>query len=245
MGMDHMMGMDHPQVHGMLIVGEETVYLSHLPMFHHPHDYQVILEVTFTNGDSDPQAAYVEDRRQTQTSVYTLEPEAFSLPGLVSTDPQHPALESFRGTVYRGHFERGGRPILKDIVVSVTNVVHFRQFKPNEGLPRQLAYLFFGKGQELFMAHLIAERPPDFDQIMSVKGISQDGTSQEFTDEELRQGVPVVFLGRANRPKNRIREGELLREGTLQVATGGNAPGAVVQVEAGGEFYFEKGDLSF
>ena len=95
------------------------------------------------------------------------------------------------------------------------------------------------------MAHLIAERPPDFDQILSVKGISHDGTSQEFPEEELRQGVPVVFPGRANKPENRIREGELLREGILQVAAGGNAPGTVVQVEVGGEFYFEADELSF
>jgi len=37
----------------MLIVGEKTVYLSHLPMFQEkgqplmPHRYQAILEVTF------------------------------------------------------------------------------------------------------------------------------------------------------------------------------------------------------
>jgi hypothetical protein len=240
-----MMGMDHPSVHGMLVVGEEIVYLSHLPMFHHPHDYQVILEVTFTNGNGDPQAVYVEDRRQTQTSVYTLRPEAFSLPGLVSTDPAHPALRSFKGTVYQGHFERGGTPILKDVVVNVTNVVHFRQFKPDEQLPRQLAYFFFGKGQELFMAHLIAEKPPDFDQVLAVKSVSQDSVSQEFTDEELRQGVLVVFPGRANKPENRLREGERLREGILQVDAGGNDPGAVIEVEVGGEFYFEEGELSF
>jgi hypothetical protein len=37
--------------HGQLIIGEETIYLSHLPMFmydpmDHPHNFQVILEVT-------------------------------------------------------------------------------------------------------------------------------------------------------------------------------------------------------
>jgi len=44
---------DPPATHNMLIVGEETVYLSHLPMFQEkgepvmPHRYQAILEVTF------------------------------------------------------------------------------------------------------------------------------------------------------------------------------------------------------
>jgi len=240
-----MMGMDHPSVHGMLIVGEENVYLSHLPMFDHTHGFQVILEVTFTNGEGDPQAAYVEDRQQTRANVYTFKPEAFSLPGLVSTDSEQPAVRSFKGTVYRGHFERRGIPILEDVVVNVTNVVHFRRFDPNEVKPRQLAHFFFGKGQELFMAHLITKEAPDFDQISFVKGVSKDGVSQEFTDEELRQGVLVLFPGRANKPENRILEGERLREGILQVAAGGNPPGTVIQVEVGGEFYFEAGELSF
>jgi hypothetical protein len=32
-------------VHGMLLFGADTLYLSHLPMFMRPHNYQVILEV--------------------------------------------------------------------------------------------------------------------------------------------------------------------------------------------------------
>ena len=36
---------DVPTTHGMLLFGNETVYASHLPMFHSPHDYQLILEL--------------------------------------------------------------------------------------------------------------------------------------------------------------------------------------------------------
>ena len=44
---------DHPATHNMLVIGEQTVYLSHLPMFQEkgeepmPHRYQAILEATF------------------------------------------------------------------------------------------------------------------------------------------------------------------------------------------------------
>ncbi len=50
---------DFPNTHNMMIVGEKTVYLSHLPMFvmdgtpptfNSPHRFQVILEATFTDG---------------------------------------------------------------------------------------------------------------------------------------------------------------------------------------------------
>src|SRR5215211_5647600 len=51
-------------VHNQMMVGEQTIYLSHLPMFmfnprHHEHNFQVILEVTLSGPD---QATYVADR---------------------------------------------------------------------------------------------------------------------------------------------------------------------------------------
>ncbi len=75
--------------HGMAIIGEMTVFLSHLPMFMSPHDYQVILEVTFTSQGSDPQRVYAEDRREhPDAKLYTFEPtRAFVLPDLFPADP--------------------------------------------------------------------------------------------------------------------------------------------------------------
>jgi len=37
---------DRPAIHGMLLVGEDTPYLSHLPKFASPHYYQAIFEVS-------------------------------------------------------------------------------------------------------------------------------------------------------------------------------------------------------
>jgi hypothetical protein len=47
-------GHEHPAVHGMLVVGEGQLFLSHLPMFHAPHDYQIIMEVRLRGDESDP-----------------------------------------------------------------------------------------------------------------------------------------------------------------------------------------------
>ena len=46
---------------------------------------------------------------------------------------------------------RGSR---RDVNVTVTRVVHFRKFDPAATKPAQLEYLLFGKGTELFLAHL-------------------------------------------------------------------------------------------
>jgi hypothetical protein len=74
--------------HNMLVVGEKTVFLSHLPMFHGNHGFQVILEVAFSNSGGDPQAIYAKDRQNhPETKMYTLNPEEFVLQDLFTPDP--------------------------------------------------------------------------------------------------------------------------------------------------------------
>jgi hypothetical protein len=136
---------DRPATHNMLVVGEETVYLSHLPMFQAegappmPHRYQAILEVTL-----EKQGDYAKDRREHRTTnIYTLNPEIFVLPELVASDPQRKPRDSFKAkAVFRGHLERDDRvPILQDVEVRVKRVIHFREFDPKVTKSPQLEYL--------------------------------------------------------------------------------------------------------
>ncbi len=229
---------DHPATHNMLVVGEEAIYLSHLPMFQEegkrpmPHRYQGVLEVTFAK-----QEGYVKDRREHRaTKIYTLTPEKFVLPDLVSSNPQHEPLGSFKAkSILRGHLERDDNvPILQDVEVSVKRVIHFREFDPKVKKSLQLKYLLFGKGQELFLAHLITT-PPDFDQTLAVKV-----TDHEFTNEELAKGIQVVFPGTTNAAASRLREKQRVA-GEMKVD---NAPAPKkIQVEVDREFYFEEGEL--
>ena len=81
-------------------------------------------------------------------------------------------------------------------------------------------------------------QPPDFDQVLSV----QVG-NHHFADEDLRQGVRVVFPGRANTITNKIKEGEQLL-GKAQLV-GQDPPGSVdLMLAAGIELYFETEDLA-
>jgi hypothetical protein len=223
--------------HGMLVVGEEIFYLSHLPMFDHSnHDIQAILEVTFTNEGSDPQADYANDRKETQTRTYTLAPEEeFFLPEVVSTDPAHPPRRSFTATIYQGHFEKGGTPVAS-AVVNVVNVVHFRKFDPHAQELPQLRYLLFGKRPELFLAHWI-NKAPDFDQVLPVRV-----AGREFTEDELRRGVPVVVPSRANSLSERLRQGDRVTA-EAQLAGAEDPESVEIQLEAGTELYFEEGEL--
>lgn len=225
---------DPPGTHGMLLFGEKTVYLSHLPMFSmNIHRYQVILEVTLTKTGGDAQAAYVLDRRKHPGArIYTFEPDPFVLPEL---DPKNPQRSSFSGTIFRGHFERGGRPINENVVANVTRVIHFRRFDPQAARLPQLEYFIFGKDQDLFLAHLIT-RPPDFDQVMSVSQVDM-----RFTNEELSVGAPIIFPGKTNTTSQRIKAGTQVI-GQMKAAGAGAAK--TVKLRPGIQFYFESGDLA-
>lgn len=249
--------------HGMALFGEKTAYLYHLPMFMSSHDYQAIFEVALSREGIDPLAVYVQDRQENppgspgrpdpNSMMYAFAPTAedFILTDLITPanphDPQSPPLRSsLKGDIFRGHFEpnhpheKMGPVILDNVVARVTNAVLFRKFNSHSqaALP-QLEYFLFGKGQELFLAHVVT-KPPDFDQIL---GVQVD--THPFTDNELRQGVLVTFPGRENSADRRILEQEQVA-GQIQVpAQRPEGPHSLaVQLKAGPQFYFDTKDLS-
>jgi hypothetical protein len=225
---------DPPGTHGMLLFGEKTIYLSHLPMFSmNIHRYQVILEVTLTKTGGDAQAGYVQDRRKHPgTRIYTFEPEPFVLPEL---DPKNQQRSSFQGTIFRGHFERGGKSINENVVANVTRVIHFRKFDAQAARLPELEYFLFGKDKDLFLAHLIT-RPPDFDQVMSISQIDR-----KFTNEELSKGASIIFTGKTNTPAQRIKPAQ---QAIGQVKQAGEGSAKMVKVRIGTQFYFEAGELA-
>lgn len=240
---------DRPNIHNMLVVGSEAVFLSHLPMFKglneqatdytSPHRYQVILEVSFTGNGKDVTDIYTKDRQGSPgTKMYTLRPEPLVLARLFTPDAQNPSLRSFKATVIHGHLERDPNHViggLEDVVVTVKKVVYAQKFDPAATKLEKLPYFLFGKGEELFLAHVIT-KPPDFDQIVSVKV-----ADHPFTEEELNRGVSVVFPDRDNTASHRIKENQ---QALGQFQETGTSQGFQSAVQAGTEYYFEEGELA-
>ncbi|KOV59422.1 hypothetical protein ADL01_36055 [Streptomyces sp. NRRL WC-3618] len=224
--------------HGMLVLGEEKVYLSHLPMFMDPHAVQYILEVTLNSATSDALQIYTKDRRTTGAAVYTLDPEPFRISDLVALEGQQPKLTSFTGTLFRGHFERGGTEILDPVTVEVQRVIHFRHFDHHASRPAALNYLAFGKRSELFLAHWIT-KAPDFDHHIGVRQVS-GSASTVLTDAILQKGPRLEIAGRADRPNDRLHESDQV---TVKFLDGGPAD-VDLQLAIGREFYEEEGDLA-
>jgi hypothetical protein len=225
-------------VHNCMLVGAQTAFLSHLPMFERlnktgtdylsPHRFQVILEVFFTAGDRDLTPLYLQERRaHPEVKMFTVSPTPFVLTRLSTSSP----ITSFQATVFRGHLERGGKPIrgLDGVRVNVRRLIHFRKFDPAANAAGSLEYLLFGSEQEMFLAHSIA-KPPDFDQILSV-----DVTGTQLTGDQLSQALQIVVPNRGSTPLERIREG--------QQVTAKTRDGKTLTIRALREFYFEEGEL--
>lgn len=151
--------MDPPSTHGMAVIGRQKIYLSHLPMFHSPHDYQVILEVTL---DASAQTKYQDFRSSSPDGLVTMVPETFVLPEMVA----HP--HPFKAAFYKGHFERGGTTFIDEAVVTITKVIYFKKFSPTDTKPTSAHDIVFGNSAEQFLAHEITAKP-DFDHLVRVK----------------------------------------------------------------------------
>lgn len=136
--------------HGMLFFGsEETFYISHLPMFHKPHDYQAIVEVKLP---ADAKAKYQAALKKSGGYFTWAPAENWVLPEVITKKAP------IRGSLVQGHFERGGSPLL-DVELELVRVVFYKKISEKDKKPEKEKYIVFGKGKEYFMAHEVFERP--------------------------------------------------------------------------------------
>lgn len=149
--------------HGMVLFGgTDALYASHLPMYHAPHDYQVVLRVRLADPAID---AAVRARLQEQVALWTLDPEKFALERLApgAADP----LKRFRASVVLGHFERDGVVQHQQADILVEQVLHFRQLPMQMRRTSAASYLQLGRDERRFLVKLVEARP-DFDHIFAV-----------------------------------------------------------------------------
>ena len=224
---------EHPAVHGMLMVGQARVLMSHLPMFHAPHDYQIILETSLSAPGFDPQKKYVDDRNATQTRTYTWVPKPFVLSDLLRSHAVPPTMV---GTIFRGHFERGGIAITgDDVEARVERILYSRRLVASDPALAERRYVMFGSPSEPFLAHLIT-RPPDFDQVTAIEIAAP---CADWLAGWEGVGISLKIDDTDGSPDRALREGDQVSATRLDgLATGS----AVLTVRR--EFYLETGDLA-
>jgi len=182
--------------HGMLIVGLDAIFVSHLPMFQAPHDVQLLAEVELEEAEE-----YRRDRRASGEPVYTINPEPFSWMELVPEGAAPPKRTSFTAEVFRGHFEREGTRIIEHATVQVRTVDYASKLSAGDPPAKVLTYRGVGRGDDLFLAHEI-RGAPNFDQVLSF-GFADPA----FAGLEL-SGTPVVLEGRPDSVESRLQPGE-------------------------------------
>jgi hypothetical protein len=189
---------DKPSVHGMLIFGTDNVYASHLPMFHSPHNYQIIIELTM---DKVAKQKFMADQlKNPQYTTYTIEPERFVLPDMIAKQG------SFKANVYRGHFERGGVKIADGITFKINKVVYFKKFEANDAKKDSAVFLLFGSPKEQFAVHQISNKP-DFEQIIQVKmGLTNAIETTAFSPSN----TPIGISGNAIKIKVGNKEMDII-----------------------------------
>ncbi|KQV11988.1 hypothetical protein ASE03_28640 [Kitasatospora sp. Root187] len=244
--------------HGMLVVGGDVLYLSHLPMFMAPHNFQVILEV----GVDDAVGSVLRSHQHVVPGepYDTFIPEDFPMSEL---DPHGsgPRRTSMTGRFFCGHFERkGGKhpPLAERAVVTVQSVVHFHELdvQAQHADDNQLSYLCFGRGGQLHLAHHITAAP-DFDQVLTVRAVpgtatdlrgdllpDDEATLEKFFAERFASAEPVNTGGRTDNPDHRVVPPDSVRGVFFATAPPSGSHGFTVELEATREVYMETGELA-
>lgn len=246
MGNHHHHGSEHEHrpdttgIHGMLVFGDDPIFMSHLPMFSMPeHCFQVLLR---TGLAPQAEAAYRDSLREANGVLHTFEPRPFPLAEL---DPQADSnRDSMAGTLVRGHFERGGTALATEVQAQIDAVVAFRPLDPHaeHDTGRPLAYLCFGSPDRPWLAHRITARP-DFDQVLHARLAPATGSAATADTVGPDTAALLLVDGREDSPDQRLRDHEQAT-GTLAVAPGTRRHHEFpVTVTTGAELYFEAGEL--
>ena len=151
---------DMPAVHGMLIFGDKVTYASHLPMFHSPHDYQVILQLSLQAQSNSSALSKFAAAKSAGQSFFTLAPEVMDLTQVINGSKS-----SFSGHLFQGHFEQDGID-LGGVTVQVEKIIFSTKLDAQDNA-QDIKYLVFGQAGEYFAAHLILGKP-NYDAVLSV-----------------------------------------------------------------------------
>jgi hypothetical protein len=148
-------------LHGMLLFGgADGLFASHLPMFHAPHDFHVVIALQLASPGID---AAMRARLASTPALWTLVPEKFELARLApgAANP----LAEFKADIVEGHFERGGKTIYPGVIVRVIRTERYVQLDPHARPAATAHYLPVGQGRTWFLVKEVDARP-DFDDVL-------------------------------------------------------------------------------
>ena len=205
-------------VHGMVLFGSDTIYASHIPMYHVPHDWQALFQVTLSHPTVDAKALYLQQVASGVQPFITIEPSPLVLTKLLNGQ-----IHSFAASLYRGTFEEDSQKLLQGMTVTVKTVLFQQHLSLDAAALPRLTYLLIPTSlTSAMLVHRISA-PDNFDQIVQVKTVATPlPTTPTGTVST------VVFPGVADTSAARLRAGDAIEltrtaDGWSATISGGNS----------------------
>lgn len=220
-------------IHGMRIVGEKAIYLSHMGLFNIPcHQYQGLFEVSF-EGPGNPEQIYRNAQKADgRRNEFTFEPtRRMVLPKFVAGEEG-----TLIGRIHSGQYERSEtspRVLASGVTVKLKRVLFFRPFQPGAKQPDRSQYLLFGSETEQLAAHRITA-PPDFDQVVALT------TPLPLTTTELEKAIPLLLPNRPT-PNAKANANQALKPGDKPAVRVDGRPD-INELVVGQQYFFETRD---
>ena len=151
------------RIHGFLMLGTNSLYLSHLPMYSVPaHSYQTIIEAEI---DEPHMEKYLEIKKENPTKpIIISNTERIPLEKLVNSS-------SFVGRVTFANEDDdpiGNRLISPDIPVNIKKILLFKQLSENSpDYPKHLEYYLFKTDSDWHLSHFLS-KAPNFEQKLDI-----------------------------------------------------------------------------
>lgn len=143
-------------IHGMVLVSHtSTIYASHLPLYHKPHNVQVIYKL---ETKSIPLIQLVRDN-----PLVTIKPEKFNIQRLMRGEKM-----TINADIYMGHFERDGMLVYENMPLTFAKQMYARDFsdiKPSSN-KQEYDVITLKKNYRIYV-HRIQEAP-SYDHLIHI-----------------------------------------------------------------------------
>ena len=180
---------DYTGSHGMvLFAANDSLLVSHLPLYRPPHDYQLVYEVTLPADTQDMVLTALQ-----QNKLLTLLPADFDLRRLINA-----STFTVSADIYQGHFERGGERWLSGIALTFSRQLYQRQLPDVDKPADNGSYAAFSHHGQMFLLHQIGSAP-GYDHILKISALPPVLQFSQNTPEQVlgliqQQGIKVQQL---------------------------------------------------
>ncbi|MBC7712404.1 MAG: hypothetical protein H7177_03645 [Rhizobacter sp.] len=147
--------------HGMVIFGKEKLFASHMPMYHAPHDKQVVFTFEVEQSVKD-QIISNQDK-----TYLTFVPAPFDLNKFVATPFE------ITGDLYQGHFEKDGVLFLSGVTLKNPKIEFLNEnLKVLSGQKTYSSYKIFGTKNDTYALFFNDGHGLNVDEIFKLTTVS-------------------------------------------------------------------------